>query len=452
MQTIATTTLERRTVFDMLPMPAYIKNVDLVYTHANDALCTLLGTSVDEIVGRTAADLNPTDWSWHEDTDRRLLASGGVASYELNLHPPGREPIRGELFKIRLDDADSVPVGLLGVVIDRTQQFNAEQHLVESQTLHRLVVESISDAVMLLDGAGRFTFVAPNIGAIFGIGVDEAMARGGLAELVSCEGCPLHDLPRDRESVNVECFAILADGSRRELLLSAKPIEIGASRWLVTCRDVTERVEAANRLKSSMIKTVQALCATVERRDPYVVGHQDRVADLALAIGRRMGLDENRLEGLRLASIVHDIGKVNVPTEILNKPGRLSAPEFAIIKTHPEVGYEILKDIDFPWPVARMVREHHETMDGSGYPLGLTGDQLLLESRILSVADVLEAVTSHRPYRPGLGLDKGLEVLAEMRGTKLDPAVVDVCLDLIRNREVTVPGWTSAEPAELLRA
>jgi len=450
MQTIASSTLKRGTIFDMLPMPAYIKNVDLVYTHANEALCTLLGTSVDGIVGRTAADLNPTDWSWHEDTDRRLLASGGVANYELNFRPPGREPIRGELFKIRLDDAASVPVGLLGVVIDRTQQFNAEQHLVESRTLHRLVVESISDAVILLDGGGRFTFVAPNIGAIFG--VEEAMARGSLAALVSCDGCQLHDLPRDRESVNVECFAILADGIRRELLLSVKPIEIGASRWLVTCRDVTERVEAANRLKSSMIKTVQALCATVERRDPYVVGHQDRVADLALAIGRRMGLDENRLEGLRLASIVHDIGKVNVPTEILNKPGRLSAPEFAIIKTHPEVGYEILKDIDFPWPVARMVREHHESMDGSGYPLGLTGDRLLLVSRILSVADVLEAVTSHRPYRPGLGLDKGLEVLAEMRGTKLDPTVVDVCLDLIRSREISVPGWTSAEPAEPLRA
>ncbi len=381
-----------------------------------------------------------------------MLAGGGVASFQLDFRPPGREPLRGELFKIRLDDADGVPVGLLGVLIDRTLQFNAEQGLVESRALHRLVVESISDAVLLLDGSGRFTFVAPNIGAIFGIGVEEAMARGGLAALVSCEGCPLHDLPRDRETVNLECFTILADGSRRELLLSAKPIEIGASRWLVTCRDVTERVEAANRLKASMIKTVQALCATVERRDPYVVGHQDRVADLALAIGRRMGLDENRLEGLRLASIVHDIGKVNVPTEILNKPGRLSAPEFAIIKTHPEVGYDILKDIDFPWPVARMVREHHETMDGTGYPLGLTGDQLLLESRILSVADVLEAVTSHRPYRPGLGLGKGLEVLAEMRGAKLDPQVVDVCLELIRDREVTVPGWTSVEPAEALRA
>jgi putative nucleotidyltransferase with HDIG domain/PAS domain S-box-containing protein len=402
-------------VFEMLPMPAFIKNTDLVFTHANPAYCGLVGLDENQIVGARTADISPLDATWHEDTDRQLLAQGGVTTYEMNFRRRGQPPIRGEIFKIRLDDSDGHTVGILGVIVDRSEQFATEQRLVETETIHRLVVEGISDAVFLLDGDGQALFAGPAVAEIFGISPLEAMARGTLDAVI---------------------------GQAGDSLLDLKPIEIGAGRWLLTCHDVTERNDTLKRLKASMVQTVQALCATVEQRDPYVTGHQGRVADLAVEIGRRMGLDEDRLEGLRLGAIVHDIGKINVPIQILSKPGKLSGAEFDIIRSHSEVGYQILKDVEFPWPIARMVREHHEAIDGSGYPQGLTGDQLLLESRIISVADVLEAVTSHRPYRPGLGLERGLQILWEMRGRKLDPDVVDVCVALIESEEVAVPGWT----------
>ncbi|MEQ9331530.1 HD domain-containing phosphohydrolase [Thalassobaculum sp.] len=440
----ALTPFHRSTVFRMLPMPAYIKDVDLVFTHANPAYCELVGLDADDIVGSRAAQVGLLDATWHEETDRKILAGGGVTTFPVNVRRPGGPAMRGEIFKIRLDDETGRAVGILGVFIDRTAQFETEQQLVESQTIHRLVVESISDAVFLLDHEHRFVFVGPAVTGVFGLAPREAMAHGTLCALLGCDSCELHSLRRDRETRNIERSFTRADGEVRDVLMTVKPIEIGACRWLVTCHDVTDRNDSLKRLKASMVQTVQALCTTVEQRDPYVTGHQDRVADLAVAIGRVMGMDEDRLEGLRLGAIVHDIGKINVPIQILSKPGKLSGPEFEIIRSHAEVGYQILKDIDFPWPIARMVREHHEAIDGSGYPLGLTGDQLLLESRIIAVADVLEAVTSHRPYRPGLGLTKGLEILREMRGAKLDPEVVDVCVSLIERQQMSVPGWVGA--------
>ncbi|SMF69779.1 PAS domain S-box-containing protein/HDIG domain-containing protein [Tistlia consotensis] len=444
---VTMTPLGHSTVFEMLPLPAFIKDINLVITHANRALCRFLGRPASDLIGKTSAQLDIVDAVLHQDIDRRVLTEGGTATSPFELRLKGRKTVRGEIFKMRLDDAYARPAGLLVLIIDRTEQRATEQHLAEAEALQRVVVESISDSVLLLDAACRFTFATPNVRAIFGIDSEEVLSRRTLRELIGRDTCLLRSLPRDRETRNIETSVLRPDGSRRDLLINAKPIRIGSSRWLLSCHDVTEQVQALRRLKVSMVKTVQALCATVERRDPYVIGHQNRVADIALAIGRRLRLDESRLEGLRLAAIVHDIGKINVPSDILNKPGRLSEPEFEIVKTHAEVGYEILKDIDFPWPVARMVREHHEAIDGSGYPQGLTGDRLLLESRILSVADVLEAVTSHRPYRPGLGLEKAIEILRALRGRKLDAEVVDACLELIERQEITVPGWSTAESA-----
>ncbi len=190
----------------------------------------------------------------------------------------------------------------------------------------------------------------------------------------------------------------------------------------------TQQSRAA--LEHSLERTIEAMAATIEVRDPYTAGHQQRTTQLADAIAVELDLDPERRKGLHVASAVHDIGKISVPVEILAKPGRLSATEFELIKGHPASGYEILKGIDFPWPVATIVRQHHERLDGSGYPDGLQGDSILLESRILAVADVVEAIHSHRPYRPGLGLDVALEEVQKRRGTLYDPQAVDACLRL----------------------
>ncbi|MFP5212196.1 MAG: HD domain-containing phosphohydrolase [Acidobacteriota bacterium] len=191
--------------------------------------------------------------------------------------------------------------------------------------------------------------------------------------------------------------------------------------------------ETMNNLRRAMDGTIQAMALTVEMRDPYTAGHQRRVADLACAIGREMRLSESQLEGIRVAGLIHDIGKICVPAEILSKPGKINEFEFGIIKTHTQVGYDILKSVDFPWPIAQIVYQHHERMNGSGYPRGLYGEEILLEARILAAADVIEAMASHRPYRPALGVEKALEAIESGRGNLYDPDVAEACLRLFRS-------------------
>jgi putative nucleotidyltransferase with HDIG domain len=169
-------------------------------------------------------------------------------------------------------------------------------------------------------------------------------------------------------------------------------------------------------------------------RDPHTAGHQQRAAQLSCAIAKEIGLSEEQISGLRLAGLIHDIGKVRVPAEILMNPDGLSEPEFMMIKAHPRLGYEILKTIDFPWPVAQIVLQHHERMDGSGYPSGLAGDDIIMEARILAVADVVDAMASHRPYRPALGIKKALEEIAENKGVLYDSRAADACLRLFAEK------------------
>ncbi len=199
-------------------------------------------------------------------------------------------------------------------------------------------------------------------------------------------------------------------------------------------RALEERQHYAEQLRSSLEDALQAISATVEMRDPYTAGHQRRVADLAFAIAREMGLPDEQAQGIRLAGIVHDLGKVHIPAEVLSKPGRLNEIEFDFIKLHPQAGHDILMGIAFPWPIAQAVLQHHERLDGSGYPRGLSGDAIALEARILAVADVVEAMASHRPYRPSLGLEAALSEIRAKRGSHFDPAAVEACLDLFERR------------------
>lgn len=189
-----------------------------------------------------------------------------------------------------------------------------------------------------------------------------------------------------------------------------------------------------NKLRQTLSAIIQVLEKTVEVRDPYTAGHQRRVADLARSISAEMGFTQDRIDGIRIAGIIHDIGKIYVPAEILSKPRRLTTYEFNLVKTHSQVGYDILKTIDFPWPVARIVLQHHERLNGSGYPNKLMHDNILIEARILGVSDVVEAMASHRPYRPALGLDAALKEVSDHKGSLYDPEVVDICTRLFREK------------------
>jgi len=192
--------------------------------------------------------------------------------------------------------------------------------------------------------------------------------------------------------------------------------------------------ESEKKLKSNLLDSVALLAAVVEMRDPYTAGHQRHVAEISVAIGNALQLSETQIEGLRLAGMVHDVGKIKVPAEILSKPGALSEIEFSLIKAHVQNGYDLLKTVDYPWPIAQIVFQHHERINGSGYPQALVGDQILLEAKIIAVADIVESMMSHRPYRPALGIDAALKQIEKDKGILFDTEVVNACVKLFREQ------------------
>lgn len=215
--------------------------------------------------------------------------------------------------------------------------------------------------------------------------------------------------------------------------------------------ELEQRVkERTQELAKAMTGSIEAIALTVEMRDPYTSGHQRRVADLAAAIAKKLGLSIDKIEGVYMAGLLHDIGKIRVPSGILSYPGRLSTAEFAIIKPHPEIGYNILKGIDFPWPLADIVLQHHERLDGSGYPQGLKGNEILQQAKILTVADIVEAMSSHRPYRAALGIERAHEEIITNKGIYYDPATVDACVALFQEEEYYFPPHFRDESEEQL--
>jgi len=254
---------------------------------------------------------------------------------------------------------------------------------------------------------------------------EEAAKRAAQQEAEAAERARIEkELRRARVEIDQLVDTRTAELSRANDELHGKVLE--------TRRSEDYLQSTLDRLERSLEGTFRAMAMTLEIRDPYMAGHQNRVASLAVAIAQDMNLPWEKIEGLRFAGIIHDIGKIAAPAEIMTKPGRLTKSEAQLIKEHPRVGYEMVKDISFPWPVAHIILQHHERLDGSGYPEGLIGEAILQEARILAVADVVEAVTALRPYRPALGIEKGLEEIRKGRGIRYETRVVDACIKLFR--------------------
>ena len=253
---------------------------------------------------------------------------------------------------------------------------------------------------------------------------------------------------RKRAETQKEAALAALKKSRDELddQVRVRTAELAKANELLQA-DIREREHAEEQLQQTLESlrkavsaTVQVMVSAVETRDPYTAGHQLRSANLAQAIATEMGLPQDKIEGIRMAGSIHDIGKLSIPAEILSKPTKLSEIEFSLIKEHARQGYEILKNVESPWPLAEIVRQHHERMDGSGYPRNLKGTEILIEARILAVADVVEAMASHRPYRPGLGIDLALSEIEKNRGIFYDDAVADACLRLFREKGFQLEG------------
>jgi len=317
----------------------------------------------------------------------------------------------------------------------------------ESPELAQALMRSAGTGIYIVS-AGKFLCVNSLFEELTGYAEEELLGTYSL-DLVHLE---------DRETVREEAIAELKgrqsplpyeyrfkkkNGDVMWVLERVTSTEYGGKRATVgSFMDVTDRKRAEEELKQSLKRlrqamegAVLAIALIVESRDPYTAGHQRRVTDLACAIAREMGLPESQTDLLRMAAAIHDIGKIYVPAEILSKPGRLADVESSIIRTHPQVGYNIVKEMAFPYPVAETVLQHHERMDGSGYPSGLAGEEILMEARVLAVADVVEAMASHRPYRPAVRIGKALNEISQNTGTLYDPEVVDACLRLFNEKQ-----------------
>jgi PAS domain S-box-containing protein/putative nucleotidyltransferase with HDIG domain len=330
---------------------------------------------------------------------------------------------------------------LLGwLMIDQRRRRRSEAALRESEERFAAFADHVPGRLWIRDSELRYLYVNPQLAKDLGRRESELLGRtpeelwepgiaSGAREL--CERAARGDLVDV-----VERWPDEQSGYYRSLVFAVP----GVSSVLVggLMFDVTEQREAqrelerhTERLRRAMEGAVLAMGSVVERRDPYTAGHERRVAELAVTIAERMGVEGQELESLRLAALIHDVGKISVPAEILSKPGRLTATEFELIKAHAQTGYDVLQPIAFESPVATLVRQHHERLDGSGYPDGLCGEDILLGARVMAVADVYEAMISHRPYRPGLPKEAAVAELREGAGTRYDSAVVRACLQLL---------------------
>jgi PAS domain S-box-containing protein/putative nucleotidyltransferase with HDIG domain len=340
----------------------------------------------------------------------------------------------------------------LVMVRDITIRKKTEAALKESEGKYKSLYESSRDAIMLLDPKNGFLGGNPATLTMFGCtdeadliaktpvtfspeyqpdGVRSALKARILAALALQNGSHFSEWKCMRQD-GTEFFASVL---LNRVALNGKPV------LQATLRDISEQKQAEEELKRTLQRlrkavdgTIQVIAATVELRDPYTAGHQRRVSDLASEIAREMGLTPKEVDEIRMAALIHDLGKIAIPSDILSKPGKLLAMEFNLIKTHPQVAYNILKDAEIPYRIAEIVLEHHEKMNGSGYPNGLSGEKILMGSRILAVADVVEAMASHRPYRPSLGVEKALEEILQNQGILFDAEVVDICVKLFREK------------------
>jgi PAS domain S-box-containing protein len=325
----------------------------------------------------------------------------------------------------------------------------AEEELRESEGKYRNILESIEDGYFEVDIAGNLTFFNDSVCKMLGNTRDEMMGINYRRYTDKENSRILYQafnkvFTTGKPSKGVGYEIIGKDAAKLYIESSVSLVKNSIGQpigFRGIMRNITERKNAEKQLQDTLESlrkavgtTIQILASAVEARDPYTAGHQIRSADLARTIAVEMGLSQDKIDGIRIAGSIHDIGKLSIPAEILSKPTKLSEIEFALIKTHSQSGFEMLKDVKSPWPLAKIVHQHHERMDGSGYPRNLKGEEICIEARILAVADTVEAMASHRPYRPGLGIDAALNEIEKNRGMFYDNAAADACLRLFREK------------------
>ena len=446
------------------------------FLEVNDSMCALTGYSRQELLGLAVSDVEMERTGEAFAACFATVTTSGRARFEcrwkrkdgilidvevvatshrrdgvemfLFIHDITARKRNDAELRRHVQEAERARGALLSVLEDQRE---ARSRLMESEERFRGMLEQNIAAIFMVED-GQLTFANRRAGEILGREPGELIGNGMRDAVVGA------DLPRlavalqrllsgEVKSVEETFGALRKDGTVAEIGAHAVVATLKGKRAVLgIAQDIGERRKAQEeidryigRLEGSMLATLEAVSLMVELRDPYTSGHERRVGDLAAAIGEEMGLGAHVVKGLRLTGHVHDIGKISAPAEILAKPGTLSALEFELIKSHCQSGYDVLKRVDFPWPVAEVILQHHERLDGSGYPRGLKGEEILVEARIISVADVVEAMANHRPYRAGLGLAVALAEIETNSGTLYDARVCAACLTLFRHRGYALP-------------
>jgi PAS domain S-box-containing protein len=432
---------------------------DGIYISINPAFTRITGYTEADIIGKSSIENNI--WDNSEDRQRllaRLKKDGEVTNIEAAFRTKSGD-IRYGLMSATVIDLDGAG-HILSMTRDITDRKRDEAALRESENKYRLLADHVNDVIFVLDMNLNYTYISPSVKFLRGYEPEEVLkqkamdtlapssidlAMKTLTEFMALEKSEQSEIPLSR---TLQLEMRRKDGTTvwTEVNLSfignenQQPIGI-----LGVTRDITDRrrseeelQQTLDNLRKAVNATIKVMVSAVEMRDPYTAGHQIRSADIARAIASEMGLDQNKIDGIRMAGSIHDIGKLSIPAEILSKPAKLTNIEFSLIKQHSLNGYEMLKNVESPWPLAQIVYQHHERMDGSGYPRNLKGNEIILEARIMAVADVVEAMASHRPYRPALGIAAAIGEIEKNKGFLYDHDVAYACLRLFHEKNYTL--------------
>jgi len=435
-------------LFDYAPDACYVNDLKGNFIDGNIAAERIMGYKREELIGKSFLELKLLSLA---DISKavKLLAKNliglptGPDEFVLNRKDNSKVIVEIFTYPVKIKGKTLV----LGIARDITERKKAEEILQKSQQEFASIFDNSPEASVYLNDKNTVLDINSSFSELFGYKLKEIKGKDINSGIIHPPD-KIEEVKRLTKKsikgyINYETIRKKKDGTLFPTSISASSVLISGQikGKIILYQDITQRKQAEQQVKQgyeklqrTMEATIYTISKIIETRDPYTAGHQNTVSQLAVAIAQEMKLPEDKIEGIRIAALVHDIGKINIPAEILSNPSKLNEMEFSLIKNHPKVGYDILRKIDFPWPVARIVLQHHERLDGSGYPQGLKVEKILLEAKIMGVADVVEAMSSHRPYRPSLGIDKALEEISKNKGILYDLEVVNACLKLFKEK------------------
>jgi len=410
---------------------------DFIIENINPAVEKIEKIKKEDILGKSVLKVFPAvKDSGLFKVFQEVWKTGKSQQHPLSLYQDQRITGWRENYIYRLPSGE-----IVAVYDDITDRRLAEKELKESEEKYRTVFENTGTAMIIVEEDMTISVTNRQFEQLSGYSKEEIENKMKWTELVIPEDLErmkeYHLLRRkEKESAPTSYEFSLRDklGGIKNIWLKVGMIP-GTKKSVASLTDITDRKTYEGKLKKSIEDVIYTIGKITETRDPYTSGHQLKVSKLSTAIAQKMKLPQEKIEGIRIASLIHDIGKISIPSEILSKPSKLSEIEYRLIKNHSQIGYDILKSIEFSWPIAQIVLQHQERLNGSGYPQGLKGDDILLEAKIIAVADVIEAMSSHRPYRPALGINKALEEISINRGILYVPEVVDVCIRLFKEKD-----------------